>query len=165
MLHLLFRAICEYTNPPLILGVFRSKELAEAARLEYLATVMHGGADPWAEQVYSEVSDSDLHIRCEIPLVACEGLGDGASNIADSSAENSAENSADKLVYVISAYFHGCGQVIRQFESIVGTREAAEARAAEVTRANADDDFWAGCRIDTVPLDRLTTNPDGYRGP
>jgi hypothetical protein len=161
VLHLLFRAICEYTNPPLLLGVFRSKELAEAARLEYLATVMHGGADPWADQVHSEASDSDLHIHREIPLVACEALDDSASNIADSSAENS----ADKIVFVISAYFHGCGQVIRQFESIVGTREAAEARAAEVTRANADDDFWAGCRIDTVPLDRLTTNPDGYRGP
>ena len=157
MMHLLFRAICEYTNPPLFLGVFRSKELAEAARREYLATVIHGGADPWADQVYSEVSESDLHISCEIPLVSCEGLGDGAGNSSD--------NSAKDVVYVISAYFNGCGQVIRQFESIVGTREAAEARAAEVARENANDDFWAGCRIDTVPLDRLTTNPNGYRGP
>jgi hypothetical protein len=157
MMYLLFRDVCEYTSPRLLLGVFRSKELAEAARLEYLANVMHGGADPWAEQAYQGASISDLHIRSEIPLVACEGLGDGASNSSD--------NGAKDVLYVINAYFYGFGEFIRQFESIVGTREAAEARAAEVTRANADDEFWTGCRIDTVPLDRLATDPNGYRGP
>lgn len=145
-MHLLCRSISAYSGPSLLLGVFRTKDLAEAARREYLTTVMHGGADPWGDQDNPRSSDRDLIIRSDLDLIDCTGP----------SAE-----SRDH-VFVVSSYSDGFGQLLRGFEAIAGSKSAAEARAAQIAAENANDGFFSGTAINSIPLDRLASGPNGY---
>lgn len=143
-MHLLIRSISAYSGPSLLLGVFRTKELAEAARREYLATVMHGGADPWAHQENPSSSDRDLIVRSGLDLIGCDAAID--------------------RVFVVGAAFYGMGQILRGFLAIAGSRAAAAEHAAKLAAENANDDFFCGTEISAVPLDTLSTERDGYPG-
>lgn len=143
-MHLLIRAISSYSGPSLLLGVFRTKDLAESARREYLATVMHGGADPWADQENPSSSDRDLVVRSDLELIGCDAAID--------------------RVFVVGAAFYGMGQILRGFLAIAGSRAAAAEHAAKVAAENANDDFFCGTAVWAVPLDTLSTERDGYPG-
>lgn len=149
-MHLLFRSISAYSGPSLLLGVFRTKDLAEAAQREYLATVMHGGADPWGDQENPRSSDDDVIVLSDLDLIDCP----------KPSTEASAATIAH--VFVVSAYSCGFGQICRGFRAIAGSKPAADARAAQIAAENANDNFFGGTRIDSIPLDRLATEPNGY---
>ena len=143
-MHLLIRAISAYSGPSILLGVFRTKDLAESARREYLATVMHGGADPWADQENPSSSDRDLVVRSDLELIVCDAAID--------------------RVLVMGAAFYGMGQILRGFLAIAGSKAAAAEHAAKVAAENANDDFFCGTAIWAVPLDTLSTDRDGYPG-
>ena len=143
-MHLLIRAISSYSGPSLLLGVFRTKDLAESARREYLATVMHGGSDPWADQENPSSSDQDLVVRSNLDLIGCDAAID--------------------RVFVVGAAFYGMGQILRGFLAVAGSESAAAEHAAKVAAKNANDDFFCGTEIVVVPLDTLSTERDGYPG-
>lgn len=145
-MHLLFRSISAYSGPSLLLGVFRTKDLADAARREYLTSVMRGGADPWGDQDNPRSSDDDLIILSDLDSIDC--------------SEPRIE--FHDRIFVVSSYSYGFGQIIRGFEAIAGSKSAAEARAAKIASENAHDDFFSGTKIDFIPLDRLATGPNGY---
>lgn len=143
-MHLLIRAISSYSGPSLLLGVFRTKDLAESARREYLATVMHGGSDPWADQENPSSSDQDVVVRSNLELIDCDAAID--------------------RVFVVGAAFYGMGQILRGFLAVAGSEAAAAEHAAKVAAKNANDDFFCGTEIVVVPLDTLSTERDGYPG-
>lgn len=141
-MHLLIRAISSYSGPSLLLGVFRTKDLAESARREYLATVVHGGSDPWADQENPSSSDQDLVVRSDLELIDCDAAID--------------------RVFVVGAAFYGMGQILRGFLAVAGSEAAAAEHAAKVAAESANDDFFCGTEIVVVPLDTLSTERDGY---
>lgn len=145
-MHLLIRSIYSDSGPALLLGVFRTKELAETARREYLASVMHGGADPWedGDPDNPRSSDADVIVRSNLDLIGCDAAID--------------------RVFVVAASFYGQGEIIRGFLAITGSRAAAAEHAAKVAAENAGDDFFTGTEIVAVPIDTLSINPNGYHG-
>jgi hypothetical protein len=95
-LYLLWRKMGEYSSNPLWLGVFDSREKAEAARQEYIANPSGCPTkpDPYADQAYYDVAlDQDVQIRsytitsevkAEVFLVECVEpamFGQGGSHI------------------------------------------------------------------------------------
>lgn len=114
---LLIRRISPYTGADLLLGVFVSAEQAGAARADYLARYATGlASDPWHEQAYKAAGlvESDLLVRA-----------------MDTPTAMGAE------VFVVSHYLDFFGQLVRQFDSLHASAEAAEARVVEV---EAEDD-------------------------
>jgi len=143
-MHLLIRAISAYSGPSILLGAFRTTDLAESARREYLATVMHGGSDPWADQENPSSSDQDLVVRSDLELIDCDAAID--------------------RVFVVGAAFYGMGQILRGFLAVAGSEAAAAEHAAKFAAENANDDFFCGTAVLVVPLDTLSTERDGYPG-
>jgi hypothetical protein len=141
-MHLLVRRVSPYTQHDLLLGVFPSADLANQARLEHLRAVLHSSEDPWARQAYREVSDADVEILADVPLL-------GISPETD-------------RVFVVSSYSEGFGQVVRKFEAIAGTLDLAQARADSLVSED-DSVFPYECEVDEVPVGVLSRERDGYR--
>lgn len=141
-MYLLVRRISPYTHHDLLLGVFRSRELANQARLEYLAAILHSAEEPWSQQAYQEVSDNDVEILADSPSL-------GISPEMD-------------RVFVVSSYSEGFGQVVRKFEAIAGTLDLAQARADSL-EAEEDSGFPYECEVDEIPVGVLSRERDGYR--
>lgn len=96
---------------------------------------------PWARQAYAIVSDDDVEILDDVPLIALSP-------------------SADR-VFAVSSYAEGFGQVARKFEALLGT--AAEARAhAKALEASDESDFPYSCQVDEVPTGKLSIDAHGY---
>lgn len=106
---LLIRRMSAYTSAHVLLGVFTTAALADAARAAYLARYAADPAsDPWHEQAYKDdgLVAEDLEVRCF-----------------------SGPAEATELV-VVSDYAEGFGQIGRRFDSLHASMAAAEARIA-----------------------------------
>jgi hypothetical protein len=142
-MHILMRTISPYTWPDLLLGVFRTIADAEAGRREYLEKVLHGPADPWAEQAYHSVSDDDSKVLSTVRQIE---LGDDCRH-----------------VFVVSSYADGFGQADRRIEGIAGSSAAAERLEADLIEAATEDTWPFECVIDEVPVGLLSLHADGYQ--
>jgi hypothetical protein len=140
-LFVLIRRVSSYTHHDLLLGVFHSRVQAEESRDEYIEAVMRKPDDPWARQAYAIVSDDDVEILDDVPLI-------------------SLSPSADR-VFVVSSYAEGFGQVVRKLEALLGTHAEAHAHA-EALEASDEGDFPYSCQVDEVPTGKLSTDAHGY---
>ncbi|PCC72115.1 hypothetical protein SAMN02745121_01324 [Nannocystis exedens] len=106
---LLVRRISAYTAAHVLLGVFSTASLADAARAAYLERYAADPAsDPWREQAYKDdgLVEDDLVVTClSGPAEAVE-------------------------VFVVSDDSEGFGQIIRTFDSLHDSEVAADARIA-----------------------------------
>jgi len=134
-MHLLMRSISPYTGEDLLLGVFRTRVEAEAARRTYVVNVLHSSSDPWAKQAYHTVKDDDVAI-----------LSDLVHDNVNASAEQ---------VYVVTSLREGFGQTVVKFEAVVGTERAARARASSLKTKMEGYSFPFYCNIYRVMVGEL----------
>lgn len=121
---LLIRRISPYTGADVLLGVFTAAAQAEAARAEYLERYAAGRrSDPWRRQAYRD-----------------EGLS--AQDLVLQAIEGPATDGAE--VFVVSEYSEGFGQIVRRFDSVHASADAAAARIAEIEAA--EDAQYALCQ-------------------
>jgi hypothetical protein len=141
-MHLLIRRISEYTAAHVLLGVFPTAQAAEAAKAEYARRcATDPTSDPWREQAYKEagLSERDLVVQ-ELPAPDLVG----------------------EEVFVVSNYSEGFGQVVREFDSLHGTSEAAEVRVAELDAVDDRFPHYAlvqRARVDVLLSDSADVQP------
>lgn len=141
---LLIRRLSAYTSADVLLGVFTTAALADAARAAYLARyAADPTSDPWHEQAYKDdgLVAKDLEVRCfSGPAEATE-------------------------VVVVSDYAEGFGQIGRRFDSLHESMVAAEARIAALNDVEDMFPHYALpqlARLDALLSDAEKDQPD-YR--
>ncbi|MCY0987009.1 hypothetical protein OV203_07740 [Nannocystis sp. ILAH1] len=141
---LLIRRMSAYTSAHVLLGVFTTASLADAARAAYLARYTADPAsDPWHEQAYKDdgLVAKDLEVRCfSGPAEATE-------------------------VVVVSDYSEGFGQIVRRFDSLHESMAAAEVRIAALNDVEDIFPHYALpqlARLDALLSDAEKDQPD-YR--
>ena len=140
-MHLLIRKLSAYTGSDLLLGVFRTADDAQRARVRYLDEVVHGTSDPWAVQAYHAVSDDDLQILSSlVELDLPDAVG---------------------AVFVISSYAEAFGQVVRVFEALAGSDAAARSYAGTL-ETKADVELPYHCKVDEVVVGELSRSARGH---
>ncbi|WP_434419988.1 hypothetical protein [Nannocystis pusilla] len=139
---LLIRRMSAYTSADVLLGVFTTAALADAARAAYLARYAADPAsDPWREQAYKAdgLVAEDLEVRCfSGPAEATE-------------------------VVVVSNYSEGFGQTSRRFDSLHESMAAAEARIAALNDVEDMFPHYAlpqRARLDALLSDAEKDQPD-----
>src|SRR5688572_27638971 len=107
----LVRRISAYTGPDVLLGVFVTRDAAEAAKAHY-ARVREAdpASDPWKDQGYKP----DMAVSRDLTVGRVSG-----------------EFTAGTVVFVVSDHSDGFGQEIRKLDSIHTTAAAATARVEE----------------------------------
>jgi hypothetical protein len=132
------RSLSRYTGDDLLLGVFRTRGEADLARHTYLDEVLHRSSDPWANQAHHAASDDDVAIHFDITH---DDVAVGAP-----------------LVYVVTSFAEGFGQVVVKFEAIVGTEAAALARVQSLNEQGEKDSFPSYCTIYEVDVGKLSAS-------
>ncbi|WP_020475806.1 hypothetical protein [Zavarzinella formosa] len=118
-MYLLMRRISAYTSPDVLLGVFRTPDEAEAAKVSYIiARGADPESDPWKNQGHKDAVplEQDLEVE-QLP-------GDFPTG---------------SEVFVVSDHCDGLGQEIRKLDSLHATALAAESRVAELDAVDDAD--------------------------
>lgn len=138
-MHLLSRAISEYTDNDQCLGVFRTLDEATEARTQYIAALESAQrTDPWPAQAYHTVDLSqDVRVLSDIP----------ANGVSAQTA----------VVYVVSLMAEGFGQIVREYKSIHGSADAAAAAAASLDENDAGDMEYS--HVDAIAIGCLRWSP------
>ncbi len=142
--HALIRKISTYSGADVLLGVFHEQLAAEDARERYLARYHPSPqSDPWHEQSYKPegLAAEDLQIK----TLKLESRFTG------------------REVSIVSLYYEGMGQLLRELDSIHSSRASAEERVAEVeaTMGAADKmtyDLPSDCIAQILVLDELQSD-------
>jgi hypothetical protein len=115
---ILIRRISPYLGPDILLGVFSSPQEAEQQRSAYLTSrTQTPASDPWHQQPYKSdgLQASDLIVM------------DVKGSCVDAGA----------LVFVVSGYSEGFGQIVRGFVSVHTDRAVAERQAGRLEEAES----------------------------
>ena len=135
-MYLLKRSISPYTSQDVLLGCFRSREKAQAAREDYLKPYRaNPSGDRWKEQAYRIVD-----LEKDVVIV---------DNLPEAQVQPSQEE-----VFVLSSFAEGFGQIIRTFHAICGSLEFAEKKSKEIEQ-QLDDGSNEYCQIQNVVVDKL----------
>ena len=130
-MQVLTRIISQYDGPNFFLGIFTTEERAFNAREEYLKRMaLH---DPWAIQAYRTVN-----LNSDVQLITIE--------------DRRNQSNESQVVFLVTAYFEGMGQVRREFLAVFSERIPAmefATRAEEGPFESAPN--W--CDVDEVILD------------
>ena len=132
---LLARRISAYTGADVLLGVFTTREQAEAARTTYLARYAADPAsDPWHAQAYKD----DGLVADDLVVTSLPGPGEATE------------------VFVVSGYLEGFGQIVRTFESI---HDSAAMAAARIEALEAEENEYPQYALrQRAPVDTLISD-------
>ncbi|MFN9721253.1 MAG: hypothetical protein ACK58L_21355 [Planctomycetota bacterium] len=137
-MYLLIRKISSYTGSDLLLGVFVRQQAAEGARIEYSKRYSRDPqTDPWYDQGYKS------------PGLSAEDL---------LMLEFEFEGPIPDVVFVVSRYSYGFGQVLRAFDSVYPTQEAATARIARIAEWARERTFPPEGDCQRVPVGVLLSD-------
>jgi hypothetical protein len=134
-MYLLKRDISSYTSHDILLGCFRSREKAQAARQQYIKSYQSNQSDdPWKEQGYKSVNLEKDVVIADIPEIQLQATAEE--------------------VFVVSSFAEAFGQIIRTFHNVCGSLELAEEKSKEI-KGSFQGKFPEYCQIQRVVLDKL----------
>jgi hypothetical protein len=138
-MYLLKREISPYTSHDILLGCYRSREEAQAARQQYILQYQNNQKDdPWKVQAYTTVDlEKDVVIVDDIPEI----------------------QPTNEEVFVVSSFAEGFGQIIRTFHVVCGSLVSAEKKSKEI-KENFDNHFPEYCQIQKVVVGKLLSDEE-----